>query len=94
MLEVPESPKRAENDIDRLPRIVLFAAPETSAAVLYGLYDVLGSVGSAWPDMTSATPGDPLLDVRIVAATAEPFRCYGGSGSSRTLPSPTSTTPT
>ncbi len=63
---------------DRLPRVVLFAAPETSAAVLYGLYDVLGSVGSAWPDMTSATPGDPLLDVRIVAATAEPFRCYGG----------------
>ena len=63
---------------DRLPRIALFAAPETSAAVLYGLYDVLGSVGSAWPDMTSASPGDPLLDVRIVAAKAEPFRCYGG----------------
>jgi transcriptional regulator GlxA family with amidase domain len=63
---------------DRRPRIVLFAAPETSAAVLYGLYDVLGSVGIAWPDMTSASRGDPLLDVRIVAATAEPFRCYGG----------------
>lgn len=56
----------------------MFAAPETSAAVLYGLYDILGSVGSAWPDMTSATPGDPLLDVRIVAATDKPFRCYGG----------------
>jgi transcriptional regulator GlxA family with amidase domain len=63
---------------DRLPRIVLFAAPETSAAVLYGLYDVLGSVGVAWPDVTSAATGDALLDVRIVAATAEPFRCFGG----------------
>jgi transcriptional regulator GlxA family with amidase domain len=63
---------------NRLPLITLFAAPETSAAVLYGLYDVLGSVGLAWPDMTSATSGDRLLDVRIVAATAEPFRCYGG----------------
>ena len=63
---------------NRLPRIILFAAPETSAAVLYGLYDVLGSVGPAWPDVTSATSGDRLLDVRIVAATSEPFRCYGG----------------
>jgi len=63
---------------NRLPRIILFAAPETSAAVLYGLYDVLGSVGIAWPDVTSATSGDRLLDVRIAAATAEPFRCYGG----------------
>jgi transcriptional regulator GlxA family with amidase domain len=63
---------------NRLPRIILFAAPETSAAVLYGLYDVLGSVGPAWPDVTSATSGDRLLDVRIVAARAEPFRCYGG----------------
>lgn len=63
---------------ERLPRLVLFAAPETSAGVLYGLYDVLASVGIAWPDMTSTSPGEALLDVRIVAATAEPFRCYGG----------------
>jgi transcriptional regulator GlxA family with amidase domain len=28
--------------------------------------------------VTSATSGDRLLDIRIVAATAEPFRCYGG----------------
>jgi len=62
---------------DRRPRIALFAAPETSASVLYGLYDILLSVGPAWPDMTAAEPADALLDVVIVAATAEPFRCYG-----------------
>jgi len=28
------------------PRIALLAAPETSASVLYGLYDVLLSVGA------------------------------------------------
>ena len=61
----------------RCPRIVLLAAPETSALVLYGLYDVLSSVGQMWPDMTGAEPADALLDVRIVAATAEPFRCFG-----------------
>ncbi len=59
------------------PRIALLTAPETSASVLYGLYDVLLSVGPMWPDMTEARSGDALLDVRIVAATAEPFRIFG-----------------
>jgi len=62
---------------NRRPRIALLAAPETSASVLYGLYDVLLSVGPMWPDMTAAETGDALLDVSIVAATAEPFRCFG-----------------
>ncbi|MBI3745118.1 MAG: helix-turn-helix domain-containing protein [Chloroflexi bacterium] len=61
----------------RRPRIALLAAPETSASVLYGLYDVLLSVGAVYPDMTVGTPGEALLDVFIVAATAEPFRCFG-----------------
>jgi transcriptional regulator GlxA family with amidase domain len=60
------------------PRIALFAAPETSASVLYGLYDILLSVGPMWPDMTAAEPGDALLDVVVVAASPEPFRCFGG----------------
>ncbi len=45
--------------------------------MLYGLYDVLLSVGPMWPDMTAAASGDALLDVPIVAATREPFRCFG-----------------
>lgn len=45
--------------------------------MLYGLYDVLLSVGPMWPDMTAAASGDALLDVSIVAASAEPFRCFG-----------------
>ena len=62
----------------RRPRIALLAAPETSASVLYGLYDVLQSVGPGWPDMTAAEPGEALLEVSIVAATGKPFRCFGG----------------
>lgn len=58
-------------------RIALLAAPQSSASVLYGLYDVLLSVGAVFPDMTVGTPGDALLDVVIVAATREPFRCFG-----------------
>ncbi len=59
------------------PRIALLAAPETSASVLYGLYDVLLSVGPTWPDMTAAEPGDAMVEVPILAATTEPFRCFG-----------------
>lgn len=59
------------------PRIALLAAPESSPSVLYGLYDVLLSVGAVFPDMTTGEPGDALLDVSIVAASREPFRCFG-----------------
>src|SRR6476659_9592940 len=61
----------------RRTRIALLAAPETSASVLYGLYDVLLSVGAVYPDMTTGESADALLDVSIVAATGEPFRCFG-----------------
>ncbi len=55
----------------------MFAAPETSPAILYGLYDVLSSVGATYPDMTMGEPGEALLDVRIVATEVAPFRCFG-----------------
>ena len=58
--------------------IALLAAPESSASVLFGLYDVLLSAGAVFQDMTAGTPGDSLLDVKIVSASAEPFRCFGG----------------
>ena len=45
--------------------------------MLYGLYDVLLSVGAVYPDMTTGEPGEALLDVRIVSAGGGPFRCFG-----------------
>jgi transcriptional regulator GlxA family with amidase domain len=60
------------------PRICLLASAETSAAVLYGLYDVLSTAGPAYTDITGGAPAEKLLDVRIVAAGSEPFRCFGG----------------
>lgn len=59
------------------PLIALLAAPETSASVLYGLYDVLLSVGVVFSDMVTGSPGDELLDIRIVSADGEPFHCLG-----------------
>lgn len=60
-----------------LRRICLLTAPETSASLLYGLFDILTSAGSVIPDILQGTPGRPLFEVRIVAASATPFRCYG-----------------
>lgn len=59
------------------PQILLLAAPETSASVLYGLYDVLMSAGAVYLDMVIGKPGDELLDVKIVTANGKPFRCIG-----------------
>ena len=59
------------------PRVAILAAPESSASVLYGLYDVLVSVGAMYPDMLTGKAGGELLDVSIVAASKEPFRCFG-----------------
>lgn len=58
-------------------RLYLLAAPATSPSVLYGLFDVLGSVGVIYREVTEGTPGQPVFDVRIAAASAEPFHCYG-----------------
>ena len=61
----------------RRPTIVLLTAPSTSAAVLYGLYDVLMSAGTVFSDMTLGKPGSESLDVRIVSLDGQPFRCLG-----------------
>ncbi len=62
---------------EKVPRICLLAAAETSPSVLYGLLDVLGSVGAIYPEITASGNGVPAFDVKVVAAQKSPFRCYG-----------------
>ena len=59
------------------PVILLLAAPETSASILYGLFDVLTTVGTIFPELVKGTPERALLDVRIVSADGRPFSCVG-----------------
>jgi transcriptional regulator GlxA family with amidase domain len=66
-----------KNEIRR-PLVCLLTSAETSPSVLYGLYDVLSTAGAIYGELTNGKTGDEVLDVRIVAATAEPFRCFGG----------------
>lgn len=61
------------------PQICLLTSAETSAGVLYGLYDVLSTVGAAYPDMVSGITDKELLDIKIVARSKKPFRCMSNA---------------
>ena len=58
--------------------VCILATEDTSLSTLFGLSDVLRSVGSAWEVFVSGTPGGSLFDVRIVAVEPEPLRCANG----------------
>lgn len=58
-------------------KVDILAVPETSASVLYGLYDTLMLPGMAWPRVVLGRPGEPLIQVRIVARTLDNFSCRG-----------------
>ena len=60
------------------PLICLLASPDTTASVLYGLYDVLGNVGPDYKELLGGIVTDSMLEVKIVARTAEPFVCLSG----------------
>ena len=71
--DMTDGPQQAE----RRPIMLLLAAPETSASILYGLFDVLTTVGSIFPELVKGAPERALLDVRIVSADGRPFSCVG-----------------
>jgi transcriptional regulator GlxA family with amidase domain len=66
------------SDPQRPIRVCLLALPESSGSGLYGLFDVLGSVGRTWPGLTGEPATHPGFDLRIVSISREPFRCHGG----------------
>jgi len=60
------------------PIICIVAVPETSGAVLYGLFEVLTGFGASWAEIMGASRNPAQFDVRIVAASGAPFTCLGG----------------
>ncbi len=53
-------------------RIAILAIPETTASLVYGMFDLFLSAGRDWALSVDGTPGPQLLEPRIVA------RCRGG----------------
>lgn len=59
--------------------VAVLALPESTAYVLFGVKEVLESVGPVWGVVTGGAGEQPRFDVAIVAATTAPFRCAGGA---------------
>lgn len=60
------------------PLVGLLALPESSGAVIYGIREVVASVGHAWAALTGEETVGGRLEARLVAASREPMTCAPG----------------
>lgn len=51
----------------RLPRIAILALAESTASVVYGMYDLFRCAGRDWGLIVDSEPGEPLIDPLVVA---------------------------
>jgi transcriptional regulator GlxA family with amidase domain len=58
--------------------VAILAIPETSASVVYGMYDLFMSAGRDWGIIVDGVPGPQLLDARIVASGDAPITVTNG----------------
>lgn len=72
------APAAESTRADKAIRVCLLALPESSASVLYGLYDVLSGAGRLWSQITGEAETSPAMTVEIVSPSRAPFRCWGG----------------
>jgi len=57
----------------RQPVIAILAVPETSASVLYGMYDLFRSAGRDWDMAIGGDAGPGVVQPVVVATRADPF---------------------
>jgi transcriptional regulator GlxA family with amidase domain len=58
--------------------IAILAFPETTASVMYGMYDLFKSAGRDWGMIVDGCPGPELLRPLVVASRAEAFIAANG----------------
>lgn len=61
-----------------LASIAILAMPETSASVVYGMYDLFMSAGRDWGVIVEGRPGPSLLQPQVVAVQSEVFSAANG----------------
>jgi len=62
----------------RQPLIAILAFPETSASVLYGMYDLFHSAGRDWAMIADGSPGLGVLRPVVVSARSGAFPVVNG----------------
>jgi transcriptional regulator GlxA family with amidase domain len=60
------------------PTLCILAFPESSGAVLYGLFEVLSMCSELWNQVTGKEDDLAKFDVKIVAQSKALFTCVGG----------------
>ena len=58
--------------------VKLLAVPETTASILYSLYDVLNGFEAAWTELTGEPRQDASFEPRVVSPVEGPFTTRGG----------------
>ena len=58
--------------------VAILAYPETSASVVYGLYDLFAAAGRDWGVVVDGRPGPALMQARIVSRQREAFEAANG----------------
>jgi transcriptional regulator GlxA family with amidase domain len=62
------------NAIKSPVKVAVLALPESTAFMLYAMYDLFLSAGRDWGIIVNGQPGPQLMQVQIVASTAAPFK--------------------
>jgi transcriptional regulator GlxA family with amidase domain len=65
-------------DTPRPATVAILAFPETTASLVYGMYDLFMSAGRDWEIIVDGKPGPALLRPVIVATRDEPFEAANG----------------
>jgi len=63
---------------DKRTRIAILAMPESTPTAMYGMFEILSSVGVVWQQMMAEGPARPRFHVDIVAADDKPFHTIVG----------------
>ena len=58
--------------------VAILAFPETSASVVYGMYDLFASAGRDWGIIVEGRPGTPLMRPVVVSVQPGPFAASNG----------------
>lgn len=59
-------------------QVAILALPESTASVIYGMYDLFMSAGRDWQLIAEGRAGPPLLHPQVVSAHAGPFAAGNG----------------
>jgi transcriptional regulator GlxA family with amidase domain len=58
--------------------VAILAFPETTASVVYGMYDLFAAAGRDWGIVVSGEPGPELMRPEVVAVTSDAFQAANG----------------